>query len=99
MDQNHQPENSIKQPDTPRFLFAPDPGAKQLYIIHTQFPLSIIWIDQNQVPARLFVTESELYPEDEDPQTAMPPDEVEILSQLLRDAAEFYRHNAVKSSN
>jgi hypothetical protein len=79
----------------PRFLFAPDPAAKQLYIIHTQFPLSIILVQQD-IPAKLFIVETELYPEDD---TEMEPGDEEILSQLLRDAAEFYRHNAIETSN
>ena len=81
----------------PRFLFAPDPAARQLYIIHTQFPLSIILIQQD-IPAKLFIVESELYPEDEE-NDDMPPDEQEILEQLLLDAADWYRENAIHPSS
>lgn len=50
------PENLI----VPRFLLAPDPATRQLYIISTR-PLTLIWVRQT-TPAQLWIVEG---PQDE----------------------------------
>jgi hypothetical protein len=45
----------ISTPNLPRFLFAPDEAARQLYIICTR-PLALIWVRQT-VPAQLYILE------------------------------------------
>lgn len=86
-------------PETPRFLFAPDEKSQQLYIIHTRFPLSVIWVKQT-IPAQLLIIETEMYDDDDDdPETDLLPEEQEELAQLLLDAAEWYRTNAITKSN
>jgi hypothetical protein len=83
----------------PRFLFAPDPHNEQLYIVHTQEPLAIIAVVQT-IPAQLVIAECEYYdPDEDDPATYLDPDELDILSELLTDAATWYRNNALDSSN
>ena len=48
------PKN-ITIPQTPKFIFAPNPVGKELYIICTK-PLALIWIRQT-IPAQLYIIE------------------------------------------
>lgn len=75
----------------PRFLFAPDHEAGQLYILHTQFPLSVILVQQS-TPAQLLVIECEISEED----TVYYE---ERMSKVLTAAADWYRDNVLKLSN
>lgn len=83
----------------PKFLFAPDPNKDQLYIIHTQEPLAVILVHQT-IPAQLLIMECEYYDHQfDDPATELDADEIEILSDMLRDAADWYRQNAIEKTN
>lgn len=67
-------------PDTPKFLFAPDHSAQQLYIYHTQEPKCLIWLRQT-VPAQMFIID----PED------IPEEQTGAYAKVLQEAAEFYK--------
>jgi len=45
----------ITPPKTPKFIFAPDHVAKELYIVFTN-PLALIWVRQT-IPAQLYIIE------------------------------------------
>ena len=47
--------SKLTVPKTPRFIFAPDPVANELYIICTK-PLALIWFKQT-IPAQLYIIE------------------------------------------
>lgn len=68
-------------PKLSKFLFAPDGEQKELYIIHTEYPISIIWVKQT-IPHQLFIIEQE------DPNT---PDH--IMANILRQAAVWFKAN------
>jgi hypothetical protein len=83
--------------EIPRFLFAPDQKEMQLYIVHTEFPLSIIYVEQT-IPAKLFVVKTELVDDDES-QDELAHDEREMLEEMLIAAGDWYRTAAPDSLN
>lgn len=79
----------MNAPITPKFIFAPDQGKTELYIVHTQTPLAIIWVCQT-IPAKLFIVECAI---EQNEKTKKQ------LSQLLISAAEWYRKSALQAEN
>ncbi len=78
----------MKHPNCPKFMFAPDHNDRELYIIHTQHPLAVIWVYQS-TPAKLFVIHHERFSGNVE----------QTLTSVLQDAAEFYRHYASEQQN
>lgn len=72
----------------PSFLFAPDNTEQRLYIVHTEFPMCVFEVVNSQI----LLWKTELLDEDE-VQEDLPAEELDILAQVLREAADFYRDN------
>lgn len=89
---------TIKTPERPRFLFAPDAKRKELYIVHTQYPLSLIWVQQT-IPARLFIVETEIEIDEALDSKEEIDDKTKQQSNLLHSAADWYRKNSIPKSN
>lgn len=73
----------------PKFLLAPDHKAMELFIIHTEFPMCVIHVHQS-IPAQLHLHKCELLDDDES-MDELEDGEIETLTVILKQAAEFYR--------